>query len=54
MDFELEMRGNIERIEVLMEGWSEDEARCMHEFDNNPECFLGVPLRQNCFAWSLR
>lgn len=35
MDFEVEMRGNIERIEVLM---SEDEARSMHEFDNNPEC----------------
>lgn len=37
MDFEVEMRGNIETAEVQMKGWSEYKARSTLEFDNNPD-----------------
>lgn len=43
-NFEIEMRGNIERAEVLMTGWSEHEARSTLEFDNNPECISSAEV----------
>lgn len=45
MDFEVEMRGNIERAEVLTKGRSEDEAKSTLEFDNNPECISFAEIK---------